>query len=597
MTTKAEKGDVGAIHEFARILLPNETPDNSVAHLFGLPSKNCLWAVDAAEFANKAYALDSGGDDAYFGISLRKTGLGKFVRGLESDLTYALGVGIDVDVVVDGIESKKKRFATVQEAVACVAEAVPLPPTMIVHSGGGLHMHWTYKEPFEITAEQDRNLASNVAMEWNKRVAAAAREAGGYSVDSVFDLTRVFRIPGTLNRKIPGNPRLVKLLEFDAALRYGPKELADSIGVDPEVMCNKSVVERAVLGDKLQLDPNAEPPLAKKLALLENDDKFRALLRRDAVCSKWLKDTSASAFDLAIANILVRVGWSDQEVADMLISNRRQHNNDLKLREKYYSDTIGLARKGYDGTTKTAKEVDSRIEMQTRQSIENVASIPDKKEQREEIFAHLFKATGVNVVKIVSNGRDPARYRVHLKNGVIIHIESTTMLRKQDTWLEKALETNSDVPVYELSRQNWRLLLSHLSRVLEFEKEGDSLMDAVNEYIERAVDITGGNREQRGGMLASGRPVILSGGKPALHLPSFAKWMKDSGKQMEASLLKARLLSSGFKPVTLSFKQGGQGSSRTYWVIPKPISKIFDDGDAEFGAEVINLDDAPEPFN
>lgn len=597
MTKRAEKGDVGAIHEFARILLPYETPEKSVAHLFGLPSKHCLWAIDAADFASKAFELDSAENDAYFGISLRKTGLSKFVRGLESDLTYVLGVGIDVDVVVDGVDSKKKRFETVQSAVACVANAVPVPPTMIVHSGGGLHMHWLYKEPFEILTESDRNLASNVAMEWNKKISAAASDAGGYSVDSVFDLTRVFRIPGTLNRKIPGLPRLVKLLESDSSIRYEPKELADSIGLDPETLTKKTSAERATLGDKLQLDPNAEPPLAKKLALLENDDKFRALLRRDAVCSKWLKDTSASAFDLAIANILVRVGWSDQEITDMLISNRRQHNNDLKLREKYYSDTIGLARKGYDGTTKTAKEVDSRIEMQTRQSIESVASIPDKNEQREEIFAHLFKATGVDVVRIVSNGRDPARYRVHLRDGVIIHIESTTMLRRQDTWLEKALETNSEVPIYPLSKQNWRLLLSHLSRVLEFEKEGDSLMDAVGEYIERAIDITGDNREQRGGMLASGRPVFLSGGNPAIHLPSFAKWMADSGKKMEASLLKARLLSSGFKPVTLSFKHGGQGSSRTYWVIPKSVSRMFKNEDSEFGAEVINLDDGPEPLN
>ncbi len=503
MTTKVEKGDVGAIHEFARILLPYETPDDSVLHLFGLPSRHCLWAVDATEFANKAFELDSNGDDAYFGISLRKSGLGKFVRGLEHDLTYVIGVGIDVDVAVSEVSSKKKRFETVKDAVACVANAVPLPPTMIVHSGGGLHMHWLYKEPFDISNEQDRNLATNVAMEWNKKIASAARDAGGYSVDSVFDLTRIFRIPGTLNRKIPGNPRMVKLLEFDSAIRYEPKELADSIGMDPDALRKKSAVERATLGDKLQLDANAEPPIAKKLALLENDDKFRALLRRDSICSKWLKDTSASAFDLAIANITVRVGWTDQEITDMLISNRRQHGNDLKLREKYYADTIGLARKGYDGTTKTAKEVESRVELQTRQSIENVASIPDKMERREEVFAHLFKATGVQVVKIVSNGKDPARYRVHLKNGEIIHIESTTLLRKQDTWLEKALETNSELPVYELSRQNWRLLLSHLSFVLEFEKEGDSLMDAVGEYIERAVDIAGGNRDQRGVMLAS----------------------------------------------------------------------------------------------
>ena len=47
---------------------------------------------------------------------------------------------------------------------------------------------------------------------------------------------------------------------------------------------------------------------------------------------------------LVLASIAVVAGWSDQEIANLLIFSRRSNGDDLKLREDYYIRTISKAR-------------------------------------------------------------------------------------------------------------------------------------------------------------------------------------------------------------------------------------------------------------
>lgn len=93
----------------------------------------------------------------------------------------------------------------------------------------------------------------------------------------------------------------------------------------------------------LTLTANAQPPEGFA-ALIANDEVFAATWahKRDAE----FRDTSCSAYDLALANIGVRAGWSDQEIANLLIAHRRTQGADLKLREDYYQRTISKARAG-----------------------------------------------------------------------------------------------------------------------------------------------------------------------------------------------------------------------------------------------------------
>lgn len=91
----------------------------------------------------------------------------------------------------------------------------------------------------------------------------------------------------------------------------------------------------------LVLDPNATPPFDKFEALSTIEPKVRATWdknRRD------LQDQRFSGYDLSLANFAIAAGWTNQETVDLLIAFRRRHGDEPKLREDYYSLTIGRAR-------------------------------------------------------------------------------------------------------------------------------------------------------------------------------------------------------------------------------------------------------------
>ena len=61
-------------------------------------------------------------------------------------------------------------------------------------------MYWLFKEVWIFNTEEDRVAAAKLC----KRMSATLRSVAskyGYDVDSVGDLTRVLRLPGTLNHK------------------------------------------------------------------------------------------------------------------------------------------------------------------------------------------------------------------------------------------------------------------------------------------------------------------------------------------------------------------------------------------------------------
>lgn len=581
------KQDIKQIKQFAGLLLPDECPEGSVAHLWSLPSKKCHWPKNAEEFVAAAVKMDNDGEDVYVGVSLRKVGLGVLTRGGAEDCIYALGTGIDIDVGVSGHAGGKKRFDKVEDAIDCAMSAVSLEPTMIINSGGGLHLWWLYREPYEMFTAEDRNLASNVAREWNMRICEAARKAGGYSVDSTFDLPRVLRVPGTRNRKIPEAPRPVNFIDVGEHRRYDPKDMADAMSLDPSTLAARTVQETVILGDRISLDSTAQPNFEKMHALMENDQWFGLYLKRDPACTKKLKEDSASAYDLALANITARASWSDQEITDLLIYNRRRHGNDLKLRERYYAMTIAKARQGHDGTIASIKLVEGKKDRDDAEALDEMQIITSPSEMKEEAFAMIRKVTGVDVIRIVSTGKDPARYRVVVRGGELLHVESTTLLLRQDTWLNLAIESKAQVPPDLLNAKNWRRLVGLMGPLIEYEKDPDGIHNALCEYLERAVRCDDGDQSQRGTAISNRRPLIQEDGHPAVHLATFSRWLLDQGRRIELPALKSRLRAAGFAAKTLAFRDG-TNSSRTYWISSKTYAEIlseFGNPDAELEAQ------------
>lgn len=126
-------------------------------------------------------------------------------RGGSGDTGALVGVWADVDIAGVGHQqaSDLPLAADVEQALA-VVDCIGLPPTHVLHSGGGLQVWWLFTEPWLFTSATDRAEASALSAAFGHTVRTRAAELG-HHVDDVSDLARILRPAGTWNRK-PSRP-------------------------------------------------------------------------------------------------------------------------------------------------------------------------------------------------------------------------------------------------------------------------------------------------------------------------------------------------------------------------------------------------------
>ena len=94
--------------------------------------------------------------------------------------------------------------------------AVPYPmPSVIIDSGGGLHCYWLLQTPFILENDDRREAARIIQQLWVQTIGADP---------TVHDLTRVLRIPGTLNYKYDPPP-FVDFTRCDLEHRFTLRDL------------------------------------------------------------------------------------------------------------------------------------------------------------------------------------------------------------------------------------------------------------------------------------------------------------------------------------------------------------------------------------
>lgn len=98
-----------------------------------------------------------------------------------------------------------------KEAIGAHLEASTLPtPSVLIDSGGGLHGYWLLRDTFALETDDQRAAAEVIQRLWVQTIGADP---------AVHDLTRVLRIPGTLNFKYDP-PRPVAFLRCDLDCVY-----------------------------------------------------------------------------------------------------------------------------------------------------------------------------------------------------------------------------------------------------------------------------------------------------------------------------------------------------------------------------------------
>lgn len=350
--------------------------------------------------------------NVYTGTAAMRPGLRAGSRGKLEDVRLVAGLMIDLDVIGPG-RRKPDLWQSVDECKAFL-DTVPLGPTVIIHSGNGLQAWWLFREPVETPTDADRARLTAVSKGWSDVVQALARERGR-SVDATWDLTRIARVPGTLNRKYPDGPRPVTVLRCEPQRRYTVADF-DQFAAAPQSP-PPSPPKAAIVGKRLKLDPKAEPPSEKRAALEDADPKFKATLNRKR---PDLPDQSPSGYDMALASLAVRAGWTDQEVVNLLIAHRRRHGHDLKLRENYYQRTLDRAREGV-----AAEDLQNEIV--------TCGVTPDAEGRAKvlDLFSHVMGAPLIRVVQYMPEGKDLS---FHFEDGRTFPISHPDLMRWGSTW-------------------------------------------------------------------------------------------------------------------------------------------------------------------
>ena len=166
--------------------------------------------------------------DVYICIGTQEEDLGPKRRGGVKSVVTVGGFFADLDFASS--KDSARAYPPDEVTVLSILKEFKLPPTAIVRTGNGLHVHWAFQEPVTLRNRSQR-AAHQACHRAFHRMLSELFARHGYEIDNVSDLARVYRAPGTFNHKSTP-PKPVELLEFHPEVRV-PAELVVSTSSAP----------------------------------------------------------------------------------------------------------------------------------------------------------------------------------------------------------------------------------------------------------------------------------------------------------------------------------------------------------------------------
>lgn len=130
-----------------------------------------------------------------------------------------------------------------EQLIEDLTAALGVPPAAIVSTGNGLQPYWPISDG-EITADTAEAVTLTLAR-FRVLVEGFARQLGG-KIDPLFDLPRIFRVPGSMNMKDPAEPKPVTVVFPDGNQPFTIAELAEifddyAIAAEPREISDEPV--------------------------------------------------------------------------------------------------------------------------------------------------------------------------------------------------------------------------------------------------------------------------------------------------------------------------------------------------------------------
>lgn len=161
--------------------------------------------------------------NVYYGLGFQAKEPDPGKRGKANDVTCLPCLWIEIDVQGDGHKSDNLP-PTIEEALA-LAHRFPKEPSIVVMSGGGIHCYWLLDTPLVFKDDEERDAGKTLVRRFQATIRGYASE-NGWKVDNTSDISRVLRVPGTLNHK-SSPPLPVRIMDINPDRRYTAAELEE----------------------------------------------------------------------------------------------------------------------------------------------------------------------------------------------------------------------------------------------------------------------------------------------------------------------------------------------------------------------------------
>jgi hypothetical protein len=243
----------------------------------------------------------------YFNTALQTADLPSSKRGGYAEVFSITCLYADLDLFKEGSD---KLYPSLEDAMAAL-DAMPLPVSMLIHSGGGLYPIWMLNEPLIVDNDEQsaREIAATLHKAWQNLLRRKLQQINPqYALDSTGDLARMLKIPGSLH---PRHGTTVTVMQ-DAKLDYHRSDFEPFLD-DPSLYGSTGAAGGSIMFTE-GLEPVDVRQFDKFKTLYQINEKFRLTWERNRTDGVYQSDPSASTFCTSIAIFLVNVGWTDDEI-------------------------------------------------------------------------------------------------------------------------------------------------------------------------------------------------------------------------------------------------------------------------------------------
>lgn len=551
--------------------------DGTKILIWTLPDKRSYWCDTVNDAAAVVERVKSD-HDVYFGIGLSEQDFGATKRCPASEVCAIPGVWADFDI--QGAGHLKPNLPPSREAIMQLLDDIGLPPTLAVNSGHGLQCYWLLKEPFQIDTDDRRLQAQSLSRRWNNTLRALAKRRG-WDVDATHDLARVYRVPGTTNRKVLNSLVPVVLLSYNDH-RYSVDEIAEKF--IPDELPARQTPSNEIVDEEFVLSPTATIDHDLYEAVCEVEPRFAVTWNRKR---KDMQDQSASSYDLSLANIGAQAGWSDQQIVDMLIHHRRKHKDDLKLRPDYYRMTIRKARAAVTRAVAVEQLDDilyqtndeDRAALEVTPEDQRTATPIISDDTRQKLLNHLSDLLGFKIVNIIKYVSSEPSYRLVTERDGIMLGNVGGLIKQESLRYQVAALTGFYIPKFKPNI--WDKIAQSLLNACEEQSAGEEATDqgAIRSWLELYLN---DNPPSPGGLseeVVNNQSPYRCEATGDIHIfgMGFREYLKRKyGEQISQKKVGVLLRLHKCDPLIANCKINGKPTTRSVWRVPSNIRGEFE---------------------